>query len=124
MTASVQDDIFDVLDAVADDESLPIKGDSRDAVRVAINLARRKHGGRVSSGDLREFYPPWIVDKQIGPTLRRLKLRGWLIEISHNARYGSRRNGDKLAPVYRVDRPIPAGAVNPGRTRRPKAVKP
>lgn len=102
-----------VLDAVADDQSIPNKAASREAVRVAVNKAAKRLGGRVTAADLRRYYPPSINGNQIGPTLRRLRLRGYLVVLSHNARYGSKGNGDKHAPVYRVTGPIPEEAAQP-----------
>ena len=109
MTA-VQDAL--ILNAVADDWR-PSRVDSREAIRQAINEAARIQGWRITPADLRPYYPAWINPNQVGPCLRRLRLRGHLVLISHNARYGSKGNGDKPAPVYRVNGVIPREAVQP-----------
>ena len=111
MTPAVQDTLDARLDAVAADQSLPIKRDSREAVRIAINEAARLNNWRITSADLRPFYPAWIDPKQIGATIHRLRHSDHLILISHNGRYGSRNNSDKRAPVYRVNGVIPREAV-------------
>lgn len=108
-----QQTLLDHLEPIASDP-LPIKRDTREAVRVAINKVAREAGGRFTSADLRPHYPAWIVPEQIGPTIRRLRLRAAIVPKSHAARYGSRANGDKPAPVYQVlTYPIPPEAVQP-----------
>jgi len=113
MTAPTQEKFDVTLDLVAGDESLPIKRDSREAVRIAVNEAARLNGWRITSADLRPYYPAWIDPKQVGATIHQLRARGHLAVISHAGRYGSKNNGDKRAPVYRVNGVIPKEAVQP-----------
>lgn len=113
MSGPTQGTVFDHLDVIADDP-LPIKRDTREAVRIAINEVARAKGGRFTSADLRRHYPAWHVPEQVGPTLRRLRLRKHIHVTSHAGRYGSAGNGDKPAPMYEViTYPIPPEAVQP-----------
>lgn len=121
MSTPVQD-TFDV-ETLADDESLPIKRDTREAVRLAVNAAAREHGGRVTAATIRPHLPKWCNPQQIGPTILRLERRGYLVRTGHYDRNGKNdnraKNGAKRSPVYRVaEIPVPVDAVEPGRTRR------
>ncbi len=108
---AVQESVWDMLAAIADDPAaafIPAKRDDRAAVRAAVAKAAREHKGLVHISYVRPLLPTDIAPHVIGAVMSGLHTSGHLI-VSNRPPLpngGPSGNASKLARVSRLVKEI------------------
>ena len=112
MTTYTKDALWtDVLPAVAADDSIPNRTDSRAAICAAITRAAAEHHRYVHASWVRPYLPAWINPPQIGAIVGALQRSGHLTQTSRPALPNggtASGNGTKLSRVTYLAKDIEA----------------
>ena len=113
MTTYTRDALWtDVLPAVAADDSIPNRTDSRAAICAAITRAAAEHHGLVHISYVRPYLTPLVTPHMVGAVFAGLHLTGALRATGDYLPNGDTAsgNGSKPAKVSRLTRLLEVAA--------------